>query len=220
MNCAPVAGIHRNTDHPHIHLLIHRTYFDRETRTERRLTRIPEEMLASRVKDENGAEKIHPGSFGQAFETALDRAQERARAERHSSEEAGQEKAATSDERLLEAARANPSLAGRELTQEIILRGPAREPDERPEATDLRAAFRTPSLDDPDYPRITYDSECPQYHDPFCGCPDDLDHIGDRCCQRPSPIIIDLNNDGYHLTNAVNGVNFDFNKDGIKERLS
>ncbi|MGH9839399.1 MAG: hypothetical protein ACREEM_11510 [Blastocatellia bacterium] len=148
---APVAGIHRNTDHPHIHLLIHRAYLDRDTRAERRLARIPEEMLPARVKDENGVEKINPGSFSQAFETALNRAQERARAEMHSREEAGQEKAATSDERLLEAARANPSLAGRELTQEIILRGPAREPDERPEATDLRAAFRTPGLDDPDY---------------------------------------------------------------------
>jgi hypothetical protein len=40
---------------------------------------------------------------------ALDRAQERARAEVHSREEAGREKAATSEERLLEAARANPS---------------------------------------------------------------------------------------------------------------
>jgi hypothetical protein len=140
-----VAGIHRNTDHPHIHLLIHRAYLDRETRAERRLTRIPAQMLAARFRDENGAEKINPGNFSQAFETALDRAQERARAE------SGKEKTATSDERLLEAARTNPSLAGRELIQEIILRGPAREPDERPEATDLRAAFRTPSLDDPDY---------------------------------------------------------------------
>ncbi len=141
-----VAGIHRNTDHPHIHLLIHRAYLDRETRAERRLTRIPEGMLAARIRDENGVEKINPSSFSQAFETALDRAQERARAEMHL-----KEKAATSEERLLEAARANPSLAGRELIEEIILRGPARQPDERPEATDLRAAFRTPSLDDPDY---------------------------------------------------------------------
>ncbi len=146
-----VAGIHRNTDHPHIHLLIHRAYLDRETRAERRLARIPEEMLPARVRDESGVEKVHPGSFSQAFETALDRAQERARAEMHSREEASKEKAATSDERLLETARANPSLAGRELIEEIILRGPVREPEKRPEATDLRAAFRTPSLDDPDY---------------------------------------------------------------------
>lgn len=35
-----------------------------------------------------------------------------------------------------------------------------------------------------------------------------------------SPIIIDLNNNGYHLTNAANGVNFDYNKDGVRERIS
>jgi hypothetical protein len=146
-----VAGIHRNTDHPHIHLLIHRAYLDRDTRAERRLARIPAQMLPARVRDENSVEKTNPGSFSQAFETALDRAQERARAEMHSREETGKERAATSDKKLLEAARANPSLAGRELMQEIILRGPHTQPDERPEATDLRAAFRTPSLDDPDY---------------------------------------------------------------------
>ncbi|MGH9937808.1 MAG: hypothetical protein ACREAM_16295, partial [Blastocatellia bacterium] len=44
-----------------------------------------------------------------------------------------------------------PSIAGRELIQEIILRGPAREPGERPEAIDLRTAFKTPSLDDSDF---------------------------------------------------------------------
>jgi len=161
-----VAGIHRNTDHPHLHLLVHRSYLDRETSHEKRLNRLPEEMLAHRAVAENGVEKIHPGSFSQAFETALDRAQERARrtaqpreqvdrdvAESRSGErpESRKEQLAPPDERLLEAARRNPSIAGRELTQEIILCGTEREHEERPEATDLRAAFKTPNLDDPDF---------------------------------------------------------------------
>ncbi|MGE0133446.1 MAG: relaxase MobL [Blastocatellales bacterium] len=161
-----VAGIHRNTDHPHIHLLIYRTYLDRATGRETRLTRIPEEMLARRVNDETGAGKIVPGSFSLAFETALDRAQERARESTQTREEidrnltvetskdrsnSDKERVISSDERLLEAARRNPSIAGRELIQEIILRGAERGPDERPEATDIRSALRTPSLDDPDY---------------------------------------------------------------------
>ena len=98
-------------------------------------------MLAHRAGAENGAEKIHPGSFSQVFETALDRAQERARqtaqpreqTEREATEagaderqESRKEELVVSDERLLEAARRNPSIAGGELIQEIILRGPAR----------------------------------------------------------------------------------------------
>jgi len=64
----------------------------------------------------------------------------------------GQEpSSASSDERLLEAASLNPSLAGRELLIEILAQGPEPEETERPRATDVRAAFRSRSLDDPDY---------------------------------------------------------------------
>ncbi|HZF41217.1 MAG TPA: hypothetical protein VE715_20510 [Blastocatellia bacterium] len=123
-------------------------------------------MLPHRARDENGAEKIHPGSFSQAFETALDRAQERARLAVQTQERANnrvaetrvderpelrKERRLTLDELLLEATRRNPSVAGRELIQEIIMRGPEREPEERPEVADLRAAFKTPSIDDSDY---------------------------------------------------------------------
>jgi hypothetical protein len=157
-----VAGIHRNTDHPHLHLLFHRGYLDRETGREKSLSRLPEKMLAHWAVAENDAEKIHDGSFGQAFEAALDRAQERARQTVQTRERADdgvaetrvderpeprKERRMTPDELLLEAARHNPSIAGRELIQEIILRSPGREP----EMIDLRAAFKTPSLDDPDY---------------------------------------------------------------------
>lgn len=39
-------------------------------------------------------------------------------------------------------------------------------------------------------------------------------------CWPSSPIIVDVNGDGFELTNAANGVNFDINSDGISERLS
>ena len=189
-----VAGIHRNTDNPHVHLLVHRDYVDSETGRIRRLYKMPKGSLARREADADGHEKVHPGSFSLAFESALDRAQERERSEektrdavrqasvddrRHELEPAltGQDgfnrqfKAETtaadestikhaeerrrrepsSEERLLEAARRNPSLAGRELIQEVILRGPETPPDAQPRATDIRAALRIPSIDDPDY---------------------------------------------------------------------
>jgi hypothetical protein len=58
---------------------------------------------------------------------------------------------ASSDERLLEAASRNPSLAGRDLLTEILARGPEPEEAERPRATDVRAALQSRNLDDPDY---------------------------------------------------------------------
>jgi hypothetical protein len=38
------------------------------------------------------------------------------------------------------------------------------------------------------------------------------------CC--PSPILLDIAGDGFRLTDAVGGVNFDLNRDGIAEHLS
>lgn len=58
---------------------------------------------------------------------------------------------ASSDERLLDAASRNPSLAGRDLLTEILARGPEPEETEGPRATDVRAALQSRSLDDPDY---------------------------------------------------------------------
>jgi hypothetical protein len=76
-----VAGIHRNTAHPHLHLIIHRDYLDRKTEQVKRLGRLPKEFLPGREKDGNGQERIKPGRIGQGFERSLDRRIERARQE-------------------------------------------------------------------------------------------------------------------------------------------
>jgi len=62
------------------------------------------------------------------------------------------EKVITSDEILLEANRRNPSIAGRELVEELILRGPAPEPVDPPEALgDIREALKDRQVDDSYY---------------------------------------------------------------------
>jgi predicted NAD-dependent protein-ADP-ribosyltransferase YbiA (DUF1768 family) len=62
------------------------------------------------------------------------------------------ERVVSSDEILLEANLRNPSLAGRELVRELILRGPAPEPVSPPEALgDIREALKDLQVDDPYY---------------------------------------------------------------------
>lgn len=52
-------------------------------------------------------------------------------------------------------------------------------------------------------------------------CSDGLYDYGSQCCLLgASPVLIDLTGDGFHLTNAAEGVDFDINGDGTKERLS
>ncbi len=41
-----------------------------------------------------------------------------------------------------------------------------------------------------------------------------------QCTQGPSPILIDTSGDGFALTDAAHGVNFDLNNDGVAEALS
>ena len=65
--------------------------------------------------------------------------------------------------------------------------------------------------------------ECPP---PFPGCFNVFqtpsvarNQFCDYCCGE-SPIIIDVQGDGYNLTNAQNGVDFDLNNDAVAEHLS
>ena len=148
-----VAGIHLNTDHPHLHILIHKEITGREEGESRRLGRLPKRLLPHRAPAPGGEARPVEGSIGERFVAALDRAQQRAGSEREieSNAEERAEKTTSTEERLLQAARYNPSIAGRELVEEIILRGSDLGPDGLPDATNLRAAFRNTSLDDPDY---------------------------------------------------------------------
>ncbi|MBL8168618.1 MAG: hypothetical protein JNJ50_10715 [Acidobacteria bacterium] len=67
-----VAGIHRNTDNPHVHLLIHRDYVDKQTDRAKRLDTLPKEMRVSWQKAPDGTRIINPGLFSQTFEKYLD----------------------------------------------------------------------------------------------------------------------------------------------------
>lgn len=67
-----VAGIHRNTDNPHVHLLIHRDYVDQQTGRTKRLDTLPKEMRVSWQKAPDETRIINPGLLSQTFEKHLD----------------------------------------------------------------------------------------------------------------------------------------------------
>lgn len=66
-----VAGIHRNTDNPHVHLLIHRDYVDRETGRGKRLKKLPKEMRVSWERTPDGERQTNPGTLSLTFEKHL-----------------------------------------------------------------------------------------------------------------------------------------------------
>jgi hypothetical protein len=74
-----VAGIHLNTDNPHIHLLIHKEVKDLVTDRTRRVGRIPKELLPYGEARADGSMRPVEGRIGTHFVTALDRHIERAR---------------------------------------------------------------------------------------------------------------------------------------------
>ena len=54
---------------------------------------------------------------------------------------------------------------------------------------------------------------------PLTGCADDQFRNA-NCCYKPSPIVIDVNGNGFDLTSGAGGVYFDLNSDGTAEKMS
>lgn len=55
------------------------------------------------------------------------------------------------------------------------------------------------------------------------GCPPGSDDFGQGCCcqiRYTSPVLIDVAGNGFRLTDGANGVNFDHNATGTREKLS
>lgn len=80
-----VAGVHRNTDNPHVHLLVHRDYVERETRRPKRLNALHRDWRLSWSSTPNG-ERVHkPGTLSLTFGKHLERHIELARGAREKS---------------------------------------------------------------------------------------------------------------------------------------
>lgn len=80
------ACIHCNTDNPHIHLLIHRDYVDRETGRGKRLNAFQRELRLRWFTAPDGVRVTNAGALSQAFEKHLERHIERAEEERRRNE--------------------------------------------------------------------------------------------------------------------------------------
>jgi relaxase MobL-like protein len=72
-----VAGIHHNTENPHVHLLICRDYTDRETGQSRRLKTLPRDMRVAWERAEDGKQIVKPGILNETFEKILEQRRER-----------------------------------------------------------------------------------------------------------------------------------------------
>lgn len=82
-----VAGIHRNTDNPHVHLLIHRDYVERETGRQKRLNALQRDLRLS-WSSTPGGERVHnPGALSLAFGKHLERNIEHSQGERKRSDQ-------------------------------------------------------------------------------------------------------------------------------------
>jgi hypothetical protein len=52
------------------------------------------------------------------------------------------------------------------------------------------------------------------------GCQTGLSNVAGCCCIVETPVLIDVLGDGFNLTNPTNGVNFDIDMNGTREKLS
>lgn len=69
-----VAGIHRNTENPHAHIVVHKQVIERGTGKEKRIGRIPRRLLPHREMQE-GREALVAGRIGERFVAALEKQQ-------------------------------------------------------------------------------------------------------------------------------------------------
>ena len=69
-----VAGIHRNTENPHAHIVVHKQTIERGTGKEKRIGRIPKRLLPHREMQES-REVLVPGRIGDRFLAALEKQQ-------------------------------------------------------------------------------------------------------------------------------------------------
>ena len=69
-----VGGIHRNSDNPHAHIVVHKQAIERGTRDEKRIGRIPKQLLPHKEMQE-GREVLVPGRIGDRFLAALEKQQ-------------------------------------------------------------------------------------------------------------------------------------------------
>jgi len=70
-----VAGIHRNTENPHAHIVVHKQVIERETGKEKRIGRIPKQLLPHKEM-QGDREVLVPGPIGDRFLGALQKQQE------------------------------------------------------------------------------------------------------------------------------------------------
>jgi hypothetical protein len=80
------ACIHRNTDNPHVHLLIHREYADRKTGRRKRLNAFQRELRLSWSTAPKGERVANPGELSKVFEKYLERNVERAQEDQRKNE--------------------------------------------------------------------------------------------------------------------------------------
>jgi len=70
-----IAGIHRNSDNPHAHIVVHKQAIERGTGKEKRIGRISKRLLPHKEMQE-GREVLVPGRIGDRFLSALEKQQE------------------------------------------------------------------------------------------------------------------------------------------------
>lgn len=78
-----VSGIHRHSDNPHAHIVVHKQAIERGTGKEKRIGRISKRLLPYKEMQE-GREVLAPGRIGDRFLAALERQQARYLSPEHS----------------------------------------------------------------------------------------------------------------------------------------